>query len=222
MHHARKRLRFADLGLEHVAAVGAFEQEQVGPAHEQPLGNKVEKARRRAPGIMQAAAMRRVDADARARRCKPRIGSALGAVTVHHIRSDGASAGSDMHAGRNITKSDVPAHGNARDPEREVRGELRKPLLPLHPAGRDIRHEPHTMSQCRLRACKIEYVAEEPAHGCAQHMQDVETAIRHRSASLVKLMHAGAARRVCTSPCKGEVSHRRRSGSAPLFWFTLH
>jgi hypothetical protein len=88
-------------------------------------------------------------------------------VTVHDIRPNSGGAVSDMRAGRGVAKSDVPAHAKARDPERKVRGELRKSLLRVLAAGRSIRHEAHTMPECRLGACKIKHI--EAAAGLQSH-----------------------------------------------------
>jgi hypothetical protein len=115
-------------------------------------------------------------------------------VTVHDIRPNSGGAVSDMRAGRDVAKSDVPAHAKARDPERKVRGELRKSLLRVLAAGRSIRHEAHTMPECRLGACKIKHMAEESSDGSAQHMQDVEAAAglqSHRDSLFINHLRIG-------------------------------
>ena len=72
---------------------------------------------------MQAAAMRRVDADARGRRSEARIGAALGAVAMQHVGLGLARALRDMALRRDVARADVPAHRHAGEAERKVRGE---------------------------------------------------------------------------------------------------
>ena len=74
-----------------------------------------------------------------------RVGGQFGGSWSLPAYSGGAV--SHMRAGCGVAKSDVPAHAKARDPEREVRGELRQSLLRVLAAGRGIRHEAHTMPE---------------------------------------------------------------------------
>ncbi len=84
VHDADQGARRADLGDERVPAVPALEQEQLGAAHQHLFERQVDEADRRRATVMQAAAMRRVDADELAAR-EPRIGATLGAVAVQDV-----------------------------------------------------------------------------------------------------------------------------------------
>src|SRR5207245_11359277 len=96
----------ADLGLEHVAAIGALEQEKISAAHERTFRVEIDEARRRAPMEMQAAAVRRVDADDLSARggggdAEARIGAALGAMSMNDISGEGLGALQHVSDGEN-------------------------------------------------------------------------------------------------------------------------
>src|SRR5262249_13175492 len=87
----------ADLGLEQVAAIGALEQEKISAAHERTFGIEINKTCWRAPAEMQAAAVRRVDADCLSLGggggdAQARIGAAFGAMPVNHVGTDSLGA----------------------------------------------------------------------------------------------------------------------------------
>ncbi len=63
----------------------ALEQEQSVRRISSVLGRQVDQADRRAPAIVQAAAVGGVDADRARRSRQPRVGAALGAVAVQHV-----------------------------------------------------------------------------------------------------------------------------------------
>ena len=89
VHDAHQRARFADLGGEGVAAVLRSRTETGRcAARSSAFGGQVEKSCRRGPAIVQAAAMRRVDAHGACSRVrKPRIGATFGAVAMHDVRA---------------------------------------------------------------------------------------------------------------------------------------
>src|SRR5205814_6817613 len=64
VHDPHKRTRRTDFGGERVASKPAFEEKQLGAPHQHLFKREVEKPDRRRAARMQAAAMRRADANA--------------------------------------------------------------------------------------------------------------------------------------------------------------
>ena len=80
VNDARQGARRADFGEITVAAEGALEQIQVGAPHQDAFERKIEEAGGRAPAIMQATAVWRIDPDGVRRARKPRVGSQVSAM----------------------------------------------------------------------------------------------------------------------------------------------
>jgi hypothetical protein len=83
-HDTHHGARSSNRRLIGAAGKVAFEQEQVGAAHHDALGRAVDHALRRPTAVMQRAAVRRVDPDARCAR-EPRVRATLGAVAMHNV-----------------------------------------------------------------------------------------------------------------------------------------
>ena len=103
--------------------IGALEQEGVGPAGKGPLGGHVEPMLRRAQRIVEAAAVRRVDAGGavpvRPGR-EPGVEAALGAVPVHHIGAEVGYERTHAQGAREVAEPRQARHGQARDAEGKV------------------------------------------------------------------------------------------------------
>ena len=164
MHDAHQRARRADLGGEHVAAIAALEQEQLGAPHQRLFEREIEEPDRRRAAVVQAAAMRRVDANGPAA-TQPRISAALGAMTVQHVDIGFARAPCDMALCRQIAQAGMPAHGYTGKSQRELRRQSRKRRIRTRAAGRGVRHDAHLMAARGLRARKIDHVTKQTADG---------------------------------------------------------
>src|SRR5204863_9609904 len=92
----------------------AFEQEKIGAAREPAFKVEIEPSERGGGDVMQAAAMRRIDAK-RAGRGEPRIGAALGAVAVDDIGFAFTRPCRDQAVGSEIGRAEMPAHRRAMD-----------------------------------------------------------------------------------------------------------
>ena len=89
-------------------------------AHQQLFERQIQKPDRRTAAVVQAAAVRRVDADGACRRQQPRIGAAFGAVAVQHIGIGIARALRHMALRRNIAEAEWRLIGMRVSAEREL------------------------------------------------------------------------------------------------------
>ena len=128
---------------------------------------------------MQAAAVRRVDADRLARTDEACISAALGAVAVQHIRVRIMCALRHMAPCGHVAPADMAAHRDAAQAQREVRGERRERRIGAFAAGRGIGHDTDRVPARGLRARQVEDVPEQPADRRPQDVQDLEGADRH-------------------------------------------
>jgi hypothetical protein len=192
----------ADLGLEYSAPIRALEQEQIGAAHEQPLGTEVEKSAGRAPGEVKAAAVRRVDPNGAPLGHEPRIGTPLGAMTVNDIGSRFRSSPCDMRARGKVPQPELPAHFDTRESEREIRRQPLKTGLGHLAAGGRVRHETHPVPARDLPVREVEHVPKQPANRGAHHMQDVQEAFQ---CSTTRASRTRFSSRFCYSPSESAV-----------------
>ena len=150
----------------------ALEQEQVGAAFQRGSRPSGRKPGGRAPAVVQAAAVGRVDAHGARFSGQPRIGATLGAVAVHHVRPRVPPRAPDM---ADAARSPAPM---SRLIGMRVRPSASPPIgesrVGLCAAARRIGDHADPVSARRLAACEVADMAEQSADRGAQHVQDVE------------------------------------------------
>jgi hypothetical protein len=77
---------------------------------------------------------------------------------------------------RNIRRSKLPAHRHTGKTEREDTRELGERRIGTRAAARGVSDQADAMPAQHLPARKIDHMAEQSPHGCAQDMQDRQAA----------------------------------------------
>ena len=170
----------ADLAAIGLGLVGADVDEPVGDALEQPLDGEIDAALERPLVVVQAAAMRAVDAGDRPPAAEPgadqpAVDAALGAVAVHHVGLERAEVAHQLAHGAQIGGRDLPAHGKSRRAEREPRRDRGDQLVLEGAAVERIADDADRVAGLRLGAGEIDDVAEDAADRRADDVDDAET-----------------------------------------------
>jgi hypothetical protein len=110
---------------------------------------------------MQAAAMRGVDADRiRGDRGQPSVSGAFCAVTVHHIRRQARDLGCDRSHRRDVAKTGIAAHRNARGTKGQMGSKFGKNAIRALSSGQAVGDEPDLMPLRGLTPREIDDVTE--------------------------------------------------------------
>src|SRR5262249_32827849 len=151
---------------------------------ELPLGREVDAALDRLFAVMQAAAVRAVDAGDRPPAAEPAadqtaVAAALRAVAMHHVGRERADMAQEIARGAQVGRRDLAAHGKARSAEGEARGDCRDQVVLEGAALERVADDPDVVAGGRLRGREIEDVAEDAADRRAHQMDDAETGLCH-------------------------------------------
>ena len=118
--------------------------------------------------------MRRVDPNGARRGYEPRIRAAFGAMTMHDIGGHLRGSSCNMRARSNVRWAELPAHGDTREPQGEIRSQPCQTGFGVFAPGRRIGHEPDPVPARNLPAREVEHMAKQPADRRTHHMQNPE------------------------------------------------
>ena len=147
---------------------------------EHPLDREIDAALDRPFAVVQAAAVRAVDARDRPPAAEPgadqpAVHAALRAVAVHHVGLERAEVAQQLARGAQIGRRDLPAHGEAGGAEREPRRDRGDQVVLEGAAFERVADDADRVAGLRLGAREIEDMAKDAADRRAHEVDDPET-----------------------------------------------
>ena len=95
-------------------------------------------------------------------------------MAVDDVGADRGGTLCHMLKGRQVTWPDLAAHRHAGEPMGEHRREIGELRFGLRAAADQIGHHGDPVAALRLSAREVGDMTKQPAHRCAQHMENVE------------------------------------------------
>ena len=138
-----------------------------------PFGRQENKAGKRQPLVMQAAAMRRINRrNAKRPSRQPAVKPALGAMPVNDVNAKFLGMLPCARDSRKIAEARQAGNPDARNPKRAVGRNAIKQTGSNLPARRRVADNANLVAKFRLPARQIAHMTEQSTHRSSEHVQD--------------------------------------------------
>ncbi len=218
-------LRYPDLGGEGFCLVAADEDEAVGHPFHDPFEAEKDLPGRRTGVVVQASAVRTVDAghaltrDPREGADRPSIDAALGAVRMDDVGIESADAAIEPYQRDDVGRRDLALHRDTLQAEAEIGQDLLEQFVLARAARRGVADDSDLMPGGGLCADEIADMAEETPDRRPEAVHDAKLAARFPRSVLRHDRQKNRSRILMVSPgLTGWVGSRRSVVTLPLTW----
>ncbi len=179
-HNRRRLAQASDLGGVCFRLVLTDEDESVGHTPEDSFGGKIEAAGERSGVIVEAAAVRGIDAGYARTRCPqqcaddPRVGAALGAVAVQDIGIERTDFLHQPQGGREVRRRQLPAHRRTFEAEGKEGRHFGDDLFRERRANRGVADDADRVAGAGLSLGEVADVAKQAADWRAEAVYDLQ------------------------------------------------